>query len=223
MPGADANADSKIPRADANADSKVLGTDGNMDVEVPSVDANADSKVPGADAHVDLRPIACGSDARGPYGRVTWADSSPGFGGFVGSGTAMLRSEGGVTRLELAGSNYSGRLQGMNRDLTATLTGGETLLAGTYVCGQDAVAGYRIDSYLSGTIIGTLCWASTPTADCPGQVASCTFTLDEQIWPGCFDANAKGSFSMTLTGDAGTMSITNGTFDLPIVEPVPPS
>jgi hypothetical protein len=173
---------------------------------------------------VDLRPVACGSDAGGPSGQFSWADSSLSSGAFVGNGRAMLRSEGDITRLELEGTYYVGRIQGVLRTVTATLTGGKTLLAGTYVCGQDAVAGYRVDSYLEGTVTGTECWASTPTTDCPGRVASCTFTLAEQIRPGCFEANAKGTFSLTLTGgDAGTVpAITNGTFDIPNVEPVPP-
>ena len=165
---------------------------------------------------MDLRRIACGSNASAS-GNVRWDDSSLSGRSIIGDGTATLRAEGGITRLELAGHYHSGTGVGVTWAVTATLTGGETLPAGTYACGQDAVAGYLI------TVSPASCWALTPTADCPGQVASCTFTLDEQIWPGCFEANAKGTFSLTLTGtDAGTVAITDGTFDVPIVEPVAP-
>jgi hypothetical protein len=222
MPGVDANADREIPGTDANLDVEVPGTDANMDAEIPGADAHTDFKIPGTDAHVDLRPLACGSDASG-YGRFNWADWSLSPGAFVGSGTATLRSEGGITRLELTGNTYRGSLQSVEQTVTATLTGGETLLAGTYFCGQDAVAGYRVGSIVGGTVTDKTCWASTPTADCPGQVAACAFTLGEQIWPGCFEANAKGTFWLILTGgDAGTVTISDGSFDVPIVEPLPP-
>jgi hypothetical protein len=173
-------------------------------------------KIPGADAHDDLRHLDCGSNstARGSF---SWNDSSlPGV-TMVGDGTATLRSEGGVARLELLGSHREGTVSGVTWSVAATLTGGETLLAGTYVCGQDAVASYMVTSL-------TNCWSSTPTADCPGPVTACKFTLDQQIWPGCFDAAAKGNFTLALTGtDADTVVISNGTFDVPIVEPLPPS
>jgi len=173
-------------------------------------------KIPGADAHVDLQPLACGSNdtARGP---ISWIDSNHGDDALGADGTARLRSEGGVAQLELLGSVREGTVSGVTWTVTATLTGGETLLAGTYACGQDAAAGYEVTNPAD-------CWSSAPTADCPGRVTSCTFTLDEQIWPGCFAADARGTFSMTLGGtDAGVVTITGGSFDIPIVEPVPPS
>ena len=58
------------------------------------------SKIPVPDANADLQHIACGSNAtaRGPF---SWYDSSrPGV-LLVGDGTATLRSEGGIARLEL--------------------------------------------------------------------------------------------------------------------------
>jgi hypothetical protein len=204
----------------AACSSKVASPDGG-DSSMPGADADPDSKVPGADGNVDLRPLDCGINFMEPRrGSFTWDDSSGSGRSIGGDGTATLRSEGGITRLELAGTYRNGTLSFEMLSVTATLTGGGTLLAGTYVCGQDAVAGYEVSS----SSRPTTCWASTPTADCPGRVASCTFTLADEIWPGCFDNTAKGTFSLTLTGgDAGTVTISNGTFDVPTVEPVPPS
>jgi len=173
-------------------------------------------KTPGADAHEDLQPLACGSNdtARGPF---SWNDSSHGGAALLAEGTATLRSQRGVTRLELLGSVREGTVSGVMWTVTITLTGADTLLAGTYVCGQDAAAGYEVTSPAG-------CWSSMPTADCPGRVTSCTVTLDEQIWPGCFAANATGTFAMTLVGaEAGVVMISAGNFEVPIVEPVPPS
>jgi len=174
------------------------------------------SKIPVPDANADLQHIECGSNdaARGPF---SWYDSSrPGV-ALVGDGTATLRSEGGIARLVLLGSVQEGTVSGETWTVSATLTGGQTLPVGTYTCGQEAVAGYEITNPAS-------CWSSTPTARCPDQVSACKFSLDEQIWPGCFAANAKGVFTLALTGtDAGTVVIMNGTFDVPIVELVPPS
>ena len=173
------------------------------------------TKLPGADAPVDVQPLDCGSNYLA-HGSFTWNDSSAPQPLMGGEGAATLGSEGGITRLDLTGSARQGTVSGYSWVVNATLTGKDTLLSGTYVCGQDAIARYEV-SYLA------TCWSSAPTADCPARVAACTFTLDDQIWPGCFDGVAKGTFSLTLTGsDAGTVMITNGTFNVPIIEPVPP-
>jgi hypothetical protein len=200
----------------AACSSKLASPDGGGP-NVPDADANVDhgSKIPGADGNVDLHPFDCGS-IPAARGMVTWDDSSSPGVPLGGDGTATLRSAGG-TELELAAEHREGTVSGVTWTVTATLLGGNTLWAGTYVCGEDVVAGYIVSN-------PARCWSSTPTVDCPGLVASCTFTLADQIWPGCFENIAKGTFSLTLTGaDAGTVTITNGTFDVPIVEPVPPN
>ena len=138
---------------------------------------------------------AGGHDAAVPTGEITWLDDGTPHALAIGLATSLM---GNMTNsLEIVGVDPQGTYS------LAISVGGPMALGGTYPC-----------AFANGNIVEiTYTQRALQPTTCTVMLTLMTEADGKQ--------HATGTFSFDITGDAGTRSITDGHFDIPVMMETP--
>jgi hypothetical protein len=138
-----------------------------------------------------------GHDGGVPTGEITWLDDGTPHGLALALATSLMGNT--TNSLEIAGIDPAGTYS------LSILVGGPMALGGTYTCSLVNNANIAEITYTSRVLIPSRCMVMlTLTTGADGGAP-----------------HATGTFSFDITKEAGTESITDGRFDIPVTMETP--